>query len=65
MATGCRRKGESANGMRMPRRGFDSQNKCLPMPAWMPATYSAKADIASQVDATWAQQQTRLKAWLN
>jgi hypothetical protein len=49
--------GESANGMRMPRRGFDSQEQLIANAGMDAQDMQRKADIASQVDAAWAQQQ--------
>ena len=49
--------GESSNGMRMPRRGFDSQEQLLANAGMDARDVQRKADIASQVDAAWAQQQ--------
>jgi len=49
--------GESSNGMRMPRRGFDSQEQMLANAGMDARDVQRKADIASQVDAAWAQQQ--------
>ena len=49
--------GESSNGMRMPRRGFDSQEQLLANAGMDAQDMQRRADIASQVDAAWAQQQ--------
>lgn len=49
--------GESSSGMRMPRRGFDSQEQMLANAGMDARDVQRKADIASQVDAAWAQQQ--------
>ena len=49
--------GESSNGMRMPRRGFDSQEQLLANAGMDAQDMQRKADIASQIDAAWAQQQ--------
>lgn len=49
--------GESSNGMRMPRSGFDSQEQLLANAGMDAQDMQRRADIASQVDAAWAQQQ--------
>jgi DNA repair protein RadC len=49
--------GESSNGMRMPRRGFDSQEQLLANAGMDAQDMQRQANIASQIDAAWAQQQ--------